>query len=145
MFLRIKNIRNKQGRRYSYVYLVKTVWDKKKQQTKQIVKQYLGKAVGYEPFVAKKIFERDKFTCQICGIQQNLTIDHKIPLAKEGGTNDLKNLHTVCMQCNQKKRDLTDEEIPKKKHFLVYQRRKGKKKKVMMKVEDNKLVKEKVE
>ncbi len=49
-----------------------------------------------------EIFERDNFTCQICGIQRCLTVDHIHP-EKLGGTLDKENLQTLCRKCNGRK------------------------------------------
>ena len=50
-----------------------------------------------------KVFERDEYTCQICGktIHQGavLCIDHIIPKIL-GGKSKLNNLQTLCVQCN---------------------------------------------
>jgi 5-methylcytosine-specific restriction enzyme A len=62
------------------------------------------------PEVRQYVFQRDKYQCQSCGrtsVESNLTIDHIIPLAL-GGQNDISNLHTLCLTCNQKKSDKTD-------------------------------------
>lgn len=40
--------------------------------------------------------------CALCGSTEELTKDHKIPLAK-GGTNDASNLWTLCRPCNSAK------------------------------------------
>ena len=42
---------------------------------------------------------RDGYSCQVCGADENLTIDHLIPISK-GGTDDLENLLTMCGKCN---------------------------------------------
>ena len=42
---------------------------------------------------------RDGYSCQVCGADENLTIDHLIPISK-GGTDDLDNLLTMCGRCN---------------------------------------------
>ena len=42
---------------------------------------------------------RDGYSCQVCGADQNLTVDHLIPISK-GGTDDLDNLLTMCGRCN---------------------------------------------
>lgn len=64
---------------------------------------------------AEDIFERDGWTCQLCGCdvhpwgghwQANMaTLDHIKPLAK-GGTHEVSNLQCLCSMCNSKKRDL---------------------------------------
>ncbi|BBD58181.1 hypothetical protein NIES2109_09520 [Nostoc sp. HK-01] len=63
------------------------------------------------PEVRQYVFQRDKYQCQSCGKtaeETNLTIDHIIPLA-QGGQNDISNLHTLCLTCNQAKSDKTDQ------------------------------------
>jgi len=98
-FIRLKRIKG-----VIYVYLVKNNWDKQKKSSRQKVIGYLGKVKGLETFQAKEIFERDRYSCQVCGFVQDLTIDHKIPLSK-GGSNDTNNLWTLCRKCNGKKKD----------------------------------------
>lgn len=54
-----------------------------------------------------EVFKRDKFTCQYCGKSAPdvvLEVDHIKPVAK-GGTNDIMNLVTSCMECNRGKSD----------------------------------------
>ena len=56
--------------------------------------------------VRKYVFERNNYQCQSCGKtfqETQLSIDHIIPLAK-GGSNDISNLHTLCLKCNQSKK-----------------------------------------
>lgn len=44
--------------------------------------------------------ERLRFKkCRVCGSTENLTIDHKLPIAL-GGTDDIKNLWVLCKKCN---------------------------------------------
>lgn len=54
------------------------------------------------------IFQRDGFTCQLCGRSAKdgarLEVDHKQAVAKGGG-NDEDNLWTLCFECNRGKRD----------------------------------------
>jgi len=50
----------------------------------------------------RRIFERDRHTCQDCGAQFDLTIDHRIPLAKNGSHED-SNLQALCRSCNSRK------------------------------------------
>ena len=48
------------------------------------------------------IWQRDNFTCQICGARKFLSIDHIIPENK-GGKLTENNLQTLCKKCNSKK------------------------------------------
>ncbi|MBD2597208.1 HNH nuclease [Nostoc sp. MBR 210] len=69
------------------------------------------------PEVRQYVFQRDKYQCQSCGktdLETNLTIDHIIALAR-GGQNDISNLHTLCLTCNLKKSDKTDQRF--RRHF----------------------------
>jgi 5-methylcytosine-specific restriction endonuclease McrA len=59
------------------------------------------------PEVRNYIFQRDKYQCQSCGKtyqEANLSIDYIIPLSR-GGKNDITNLQTLCLTCNQRKTD----------------------------------------
>ncbi len=49
-----------------------------------------------------EVFERDNFTCRMCGTRRNLTVDHIIP-EHEGGLTVTDNLQTLCKRCNSKK------------------------------------------
>lgn len=54
-----------------------------------------------------EVFKRDSFTCQYCGRKAPdvvLQVDHIDPVAN-GGTNDIFNLVTSCVECNQGKSD----------------------------------------
>lgn len=51
-----------------------------------------------------KVFKRDNFTCQLCGSQELLELDHIIPISK-GGEDKEENYQTLCKLCNVKKRD----------------------------------------
>ena len=53
------------------------------------------------------VFARDQFTCVSCGRSANrdsvrLEVDHKIPVSR-GGTSELSNLQTLCIDCNRGK------------------------------------------
>lgn len=54
------------------------------------------------------IFKRDGYCCQLCGRTprdgMRLEVDHKRAVAN-GGTNDPRNLWTLCQQCNNGKSD----------------------------------------
>jgi predicted restriction endonuclease len=52
-----------------------------------------------------EVFKRDQFKCRICGRtakETKLEVDHIIPVSK-GGTDDLDNLQTLCVDCNRGK------------------------------------------
>lgn len=51
-----------------------------------------------------EMWERDNFTCKLCGSHKFLTIDHIIPVSK-GGQTTKENLQTLCRNCNSKKSD----------------------------------------
>ncbi|MCP6761335.1 MAG: HNH endonuclease [Fischerella sp. CENA71] len=57
--------------------------------------------------VRKYVYQRDNYQCKNCGQTHHdtqLSIDHIIPLARSG-TNDISNLQTLCLTCNQQKKD----------------------------------------
>jgi len=53
-------------------------------------------------FTKWDVFERDNYTCQICGARKHLTVDHIHPESK-GGKTKMENLQTLCKRCNSKK------------------------------------------
>lgn len=55
------------------------------------------------------VLERDDFTCQHCSSRRYLSIDHIIPEAKNGPTEEY-NLQTLCLSCNRKKGTRSNEE-----------------------------------
>jgi len=66
-------------------------------------RQPIAKSIRFE------VLKRDKFTCQYCGRKAPdivLQIDHITPVSK-GGTNDLLNLITSCIDCNLGKSNRT--------------------------------------
>lgn len=48
------------------------------------------------------VFARDEGRCRRCGSTKNLSVDHIIPV-KNGGTDDMDNLQTLCRKCNSQK------------------------------------------
>ena len=54
------------------------------------------------PDIRWAVWERDNYTCQICGKRKHLSIDHIYPESK-GGTLEISNLQTLCQSCNSRK------------------------------------------
>jgi 5-methylcytosine-specific restriction endonuclease McrA len=48
------------------------------------------------------IYQRDDHTCQYCGSQKRLTIDHVVPKSR-GGQDTWENMVVACSSCNTKK------------------------------------------
>jgi len=57
----------------------------------------------------KNVLKRDQRTCQYCGTESNLTIDHVVPKSR-GGRDTWENLVAACVSCNNEKGDRTPEE-----------------------------------
>ena len=60
-----------------------------------------------QKFIGKKnirewLFNRDKHKCLKCGSKDNLTIDHIVPIHRDG-QNKLSNLQSLCRSCNSSK------------------------------------------
>ena len=53
-------------------------------------------------FTRFNVFLRDKFSCQYCGSNEELTFDHLLPRSK-GGQTTWENVVTACSKCNLKK------------------------------------------
>jgi 5-methylcytosine-specific restriction endonuclease McrA len=54
--------------------------------------------------IRNAVFEKYGKKCLCCGSTENLTIDHVIPVSKEG-INDISNYQPLCKSCNSKKHD----------------------------------------
>lgn len=65
---------------------------------RRIAQRYINKRE-----VREFIFNRDK-VCLCCGSSEKLSIDHIIPVIKNG-PNHLSNLQTLCKSCNSRKCD----------------------------------------
>lgn len=80
-------------------------------------------------FTRNNIFLRDQYTCQYCGIKPGaklLTMDHVIPVVKEGPKN-WENIVTACRNCNVRKGGRTPDEAgmrmrnkPQKPNWLPF-------------------------
>ena len=56
-------------------------------------------------FSRANIYQRDKYTCQYCGIKypaEDLTFDHVVPQV-QGGQATWENIVTACLSCNNRK------------------------------------------
>lgn len=61
------------------------------------------------PVNRREVLKRDSHSCQYCGNNKRLTLDHVIPVSK-GGQHKWDNVVTACEPCNQYKRDRTPHE-----------------------------------
>jgi len=68
-----------------------------------IVFDYVKVPISHQ--IKWKVWKRDNFTCQDCGTQDNLSVDHKTP-ESYGGTLEMDNLQTLCRGCNSKKSNI---------------------------------------
>ena len=68
--------------------------------------------VGHEPYATKSVFERDKWTCGICGLFIDRTLKHPHPLSSsidhvkplsKGGDDHLVNVQAAHLICNIRK------------------------------------------
>jgi 5-methylcytosine-specific restriction endonuclease McrA len=63
-------------------------------------------------FSRANIYQRDKYTCQYCGVRhpiEELTFDHLIPQV-QGGKATWENIVTACLTCNNRKGGRTPRE-----------------------------------
>lgn len=52
----------------------------------------------------REVLRRDKHSCQYCGSNKQLTLDHVIPISK-GGKHSWDNVVAACESCNNRKGD----------------------------------------
>lgn len=73
--------------------------------SKEFQRSRMSKSLRYD------VMKRDGFRCQLCGRRASdnieLHVDHIIPVSK-GGKTEMKNLRTLCSDCNQGKSDKYD-------------------------------------
>jgi len=65
-------------------------------------RRYVASIYTTRSDIRKKIFDRDGRVCKHCQTTKNLTLDHIIPVSKNGKDN-LCNLQVLCKSCNSKK------------------------------------------
>ncbi|MDA4845828.1 HNH endonuclease [Hoeflea poritis] len=65
------------------------------------LKSYV-KPSRYPAFTRFNVFLRDRFKCQYCGTDRDLTFDHVIP-RRYGGETTWENIVAACSSCNLKK------------------------------------------
>lgn len=61
-------------------------------------------------FTRFNVFLRDRFTCQYCGVREDLTFDHLVPRSK-GGQTTWDNVVTACSPCNLRKGDRMPDDV----------------------------------
>lgn len=83
------------------------------------VRRYRERGGGNIPLeLRNEVLNRDQYTCQDCGSQDHLHIDHIHPVSK-GGPTTFENLQVLCRVCNARKKDRvrktpgSSEEIPR--------------------------------
>jgi len=77
--------------------------------------------------IKNKVYERDEYVCQYCGLwcyenwiddNRKLTLDHIIPFVG-GGTKDIDNLVTCCLECNMIKNDKHFKSFDEAREFIL--------------------------
>lgn len=69
------------------------------------------------PFSKKNVLIRDNYTCQYCGVNRELTIDHVVPVSR-GGKSTFENCVAACKTCNSKKGN----KLPKECNMFIKKR-----------------------
>lgn len=77
-------------------------WEEDQLREIEIAKDYYDRIL-YQSGIRSLVLERDEYTCQICGKHATSRLHvHHILKRKEGGTDHLDNLVTVCSGCHKK-------------------------------------------
>lgn len=71
--------------------------------------------------IRDEVTERDGNTCQYCGSQENLSLDHVYPWAN-GGTHHPFNLVVACLTCNSIAGIRVFSEFMRKKAYILTRR-----------------------
>lgn len=61
------------------------------------------------PAKKDEVLSKTDGLCAYCGTDENITIDHKVPVGR-GGDDDMDNLIAACRPCNAEKRNMTHDE-----------------------------------
>jgi len=77
---------------------------KNRDKCREYSRRYRARKVGATilPVNEAAIYARDGYRCVYCGAQEDLTLDHIVPLSK-GGTHSEDNLVVACRSCNASK------------------------------------------
>ncbi len=81
--------------------------------------------------IRQAVYDRDNWECVYCGVDDDLSCDHVVPVSK-GGLTTLENLVTACRRCNSRKQDKD------RKSFERHLENEGKSKPVRRKSTDTK-------
>jgi hypothetical protein len=87
---------------------VKSFYEKEKQKLSPEGKRKTRRAIACRVTnmapVRQAVFQRDNYMCRYCGSKDNLTVDHIIPVSKDG-KDEFDNFQTLCKKCNSSKLD----------------------------------------
>ncbi len=96
----------------------------------KLARSLFGPAAGISREDATKVFKRDRFKCQYCGLDGLhsfeswliLTVDHVHPQAR-GGPRTMDNLVTACQPCNILKGKRVFPSREAAKHYVLAKRK----------------------